>query len=166
MRAIVLEAFGPPDVLQLRSLPDPEPGPGEALVRIAACGVNRRDAWVRRRAPKQGAAAHPWLRHRRDDRGDRPGSRCRSRRQCDVVVYPVLSCERCSSCAAGDSHLCASAGLLGAEVDGGYCELIALDEGRVLPAPPALDLTQAAALPIVYTTAWQMLRRTRLGPGG
>jgi NADPH:quinone reductase len=47
MKAIVIPAFGGPDVLELQDLPTPAPGPGEALVRIAAAGVNYRDVYER-----------------------------------------------------------------------------------------------------------------------
>src|SRR5690606_6051538 len=48
MRAVVLERIGGPEQLSLREVPDPEPGPGEAVVRIAAAGVCGRDLIDRR----------------------------------------------------------------------------------------------------------------------
>ena len=47
MRAIVLSRFGGPDVLELKDLPEPAPGPGELLVRIHASGTNPVDAKIR-----------------------------------------------------------------------------------------------------------------------
>ena len=47
MRAVVVEAHGGPEVLQVREVPDPEPGPGELLVAVAAAGVNFIDAYMR-----------------------------------------------------------------------------------------------------------------------
>jgi len=82
-----------------------------------------------------------------------------------VVLYPVLSCGGCSRCQAGDDHLCSSVGVLGSDRDGGYCEFIAVEESRAFALPPAIDLHDAAAVPIVYTTAWQIVRRCRIGPG-
>src|SRR5262245_26696625 len=43
MRAVVVEAFGGPEVLQLRRIPRPVPGPGETLIRVARAGVNYTD---------------------------------------------------------------------------------------------------------------------------
>ena len=43
----MVEEFGPPEVLTVKETPDPEPAPGQVLIRVHACGVNRRDAWVR-----------------------------------------------------------------------------------------------------------------------
>jgi NADPH:quinone reductase len=47
MKAIQVIEYGGPETLQLRELPTPEPGPGQALVQIAAAGVNFMDIGVR-----------------------------------------------------------------------------------------------------------------------
>lgn len=47
MRAAVMTAFGPPSVLEAHDVPDPEPGPGEVLIRDEAAGLNRLDHYVR-----------------------------------------------------------------------------------------------------------------------
>src|SRR5436190_1083999 len=48
MRAIVLTALGDSDHLKLEQRPDPQPGPGEVLVRLHAAALNRRDVWIRK----------------------------------------------------------------------------------------------------------------------
>lgn len=52
MQAIRIHAFGGPEVLRLDTLPDPAPGPGEALVRLSAAGVNFIDIYFRTGAYK------------------------------------------------------------------------------------------------------------------
>jgi NADPH:quinone reductase-like Zn-dependent oxidoreductase len=47
MRAVLCERQGPPEVMKLVELPDPVAGPGEAVVRLHACGLNHRDVWIR-----------------------------------------------------------------------------------------------------------------------
>ncbi len=47
MRAVLCERQGPPDAMKLIDLPDPVAGPGEAVVRLHACGLNHRDVWIR-----------------------------------------------------------------------------------------------------------------------
>ena len=47
MRAIRIHAFGGPDVLKFEEVPDPAPGPGEAVVRVEAAGVNFIDVYHR-----------------------------------------------------------------------------------------------------------------------
>src|SRR3989442_14340090 len=47
MRAVRCERQGPPEEMKLVELPDPVPAAGEAVVRLYACGLNRRGGWVR-----------------------------------------------------------------------------------------------------------------------
>jgi NADPH:quinone reductase-like Zn-dependent oxidoreductase len=47
MNAIVLRELGGPERLALEQIPDPQPGPGEAVVRLRAAALNHRDAWIR-----------------------------------------------------------------------------------------------------------------------
>lgn len=47
MKAILLRELGAPEKLQLEDVPDPAPGPGEAIVRLRAAALNHRDAWIR-----------------------------------------------------------------------------------------------------------------------
>src|SRR5437016_13567095 len=47
MRAVRCERQGPPEEMKLVDLPDPVPAAGEAVVRLYACGLNRRDVWFR-----------------------------------------------------------------------------------------------------------------------
>src|SRR5206468_12463619 len=48
MQAIVLRDLGGPDRLRLEAAPDPQPGPGEVVVRLRAAALNHRDIWIRR----------------------------------------------------------------------------------------------------------------------
>ncbi len=47
MKAIRVHAFGPPEVMRLEEVPDPQPGPGEVVVRLSAAGVNPVDTYIR-----------------------------------------------------------------------------------------------------------------------
>ena len=61
MKAIRVEKFGGPEVLKLAEVPDPQPGPGEVLVRLHAAGVNPFEAYIRsgQYARAAAAAVHP-----------------------------------------------------------------------------------------------------------
>jgi len=63
MHAVVISEPGGPDVLQWTEVPDPEPGPGEVLVEVAAAGVNRADLMQRQGhyPPPPGASPYPGL---------------------------------------------------------------------------------------------------------
>ena len=51
MKAIVINRHGGPEVLEPATLPDPQPAPGEVLVRVRACALNRLDIWTRQGLP-------------------------------------------------------------------------------------------------------------------
>lgn len=167
MKAIYLERFGGPDVLRFGERPDPVAGPGEALVRVRACGVNHLDLWVRAGLPGldpemphilgndvvgEIVAVGPGVRH------VAPGQR--------TVVNPTLSCGVCPACANGDDNLCRAYDVIGRRRNGGYAELVAVPAANCLPFPEHLSWEQAAAIPLVFLTAWHMLvTRARVRPG-
>jgi NADPH:quinone reductase-like Zn-dependent oxidoreductase len=167
LKAVTLRAHGGPNVLKVEELPEPEPSAGEVRVRVDAVGVNHVDLWVRRGLPHL-KHEYPFLLGA-DVAGsvDAVGAGVRgvSAGQ-PVVVNPVFSCDRCRECLTGHHNLCREFGILGEDRPGGYAEKIVVPAGNVVARPGALDSVQAAAVPVVFMTAWQMLvRKARLQPG-
>jgi len=74
-----------------------------------------------------------------------------------VVVHPGISCGRCEQCREGRDNLCGEFKILGARVEGGYAEYVVVPADNVFAAPPNLAAEAAAALPLVFLTAWHML---------
>jgi len=128
MRAVVIEEPGGPDVLKLREVPDPVPGPGEVVVTTVAAGVNRADLMQREGyyPPPQGAP--PW-----------PGMECSGR--ISAIGADV------SGWQPGD-EVCA---LLSG---GGYAEQVSVPAGQLLPIPAGVTLPDAAALPEAACTVY------------
>ncbi|MGW0231725.1 NAD(P)H-quinone oxidoreductase [Actinopolymorpha singaporensis] len=128
MRAVVLEGAGGPEVLTLRDVPDPEPGPGEVVVDVVAAGVNRADIMQRQGnyPPPPGAS-------------DIPGLECSGR---IAALGPDVD-----GFAVGDEVCALLAG-------GGYAEKVAVPAGQVLPRPEGVSLVEAAALPEAVCTVW------------
>lgn len=165
MNAAVIERHGEPDVIRYRQWPDPDPRPGEVLVRVRACALNHRDIWVRRglretRLPHilgtdiagEVAAVGPAV------SGLAIGSK--------VILLPTLTCGRCGFCLSGADNACPEIKVLGGAVDGGYAELVAVPARNVFPMPGRLAFTEAAAIPVAFLTAWHMLvTRGGLRPG-
>jgi len=83
-----------------------------------------------------------------------------------VLVHPTLSCGYCAQCLAGHDNLCARHDVLGRTKNGGYAEKVAVPALNCLPYPGDLPWEQAAAVPLVFLTAWHMLAtRAQLRPG-
>ncbi|MGL5857578.1 MAG: NAD(P)H-quinone oxidoreductase [Angustibacter sp.] len=142
MRAITTTGPGGPGVLVLQDVPEPVPGPGELLIRVAAAGVNRADVLQRlgRYPPPPGASPLLGL-------------------ECSGTVAAVGDRVAPGTWQAGD-QVCA---LLSG---GGYAELVAVAAEHVLPLPGGVSLVEAAALPEVACAVWSNLVSTaRLAPG-
>ena len=165
--AMVLRTHGGPEVLNRESIDLPEPGPREVRVRVRAVAVNHLDIWVRK------GLAHTKLEypHRlgADIAGEidalGPGARgCKVGDR--VVVSPGISCGVCDKCLAGADNFCRSYKILGENTQGGYARHCNVPDANVLPFPEGLAFTDAAAIPLVFLTAWQMLVvKAKVTPG-
>ena len=142
MRAMVLRAAGTP--LEQAELPDPQPGTGQALVRVRACGVCRTDLHVldgelpRPKLPL--VLGHEIVGEVVSSRGRfEPGDR---------VGVPWLgwTCGECAYCLTGRENLCDRARFTGYDTDGGYAELCVADERFCFPVPDGFADVQAAPL--------------------
>ena len=131
MRVIAIDRPGGPEVLVERTLPDPEPGPGEVLIEVAAAGVNRADLLQR-----QGAYPPP------------PGAPDTLGLECAGVIAAVGPAV--TGWQVGDR--------VAALLDGGgYADRAIAPVTQLLPVPDHLDLVDAAALPEAICTAWSNL---------
>jgi len=142
MRAMVL--IEPRRPLELRELPDPDPQPGQVLLRVRACGVCRTDLHV-----ADGELAEPKLPlvlgHEIVGIVEKGGSRfARGTR----VGVPWLgwTCGVCEYCRAGRENLCDRARFTGYQIDGGYAELTVADERYCFPLPDRYSDAEAAPL--------------------
>lgn len=167
MLAVRFHEHGGPEVLRLEEVPVPPAGPGQVRVRVRACALNHLDIWNRRGMPGRrvplpripGAdvageidAVGPGV------CGLEPGMR--------VVVNPGISCGRCQACLSGQDALCPDYHVLGSRSDGGYAQCVTVPVANILPMPKGLSFDQAAAVPLVFLTAWHMLvTLARVQPG-
>ncbi len=131
MRQVWITRQGPPEVLVVREAPDPAPGPGQVRLRVAACGVNFADVMMR-------LGVYP-----------------------DAPPLPAVPGYEAAGTvdALGEG---APAELLGRTVAvftrfGGYADCLCVPAAAALPLPPGIAPAVAAALPVNYLTAYQML---------
>lgn len=158
MRGYIVRRHGGPEVLEWGEIPEPSVAADEVLVRVRACALNHLDLWVRNGVP--GHAFPLPLVPGSEIAGDveSVGERVEGWSAGDpVLVAPGVSCGHCDRCLAGDDHLCRHYGILGEHRDGGYAELVTVPSRNVLRLPRGLAYVEAAALPLVYLTAWHML---------
>ena len=134
VKAIRIHEDGGPEVLRYEDAPEPEPQPGEVLVRLRAASLNHLDLWVRKGLPSvpkprilgaDGAGI-------REDTGER------------VVINPGLE--------HGDTVT-----VVGEHMDGTHAQLVAIPEANVYPLPDEISFEDAAAFPLVFETAYRLL---------
>jgi len=165
--AMVIRAVGGPEVLERASVPVADPTAHEVRVQIRAVALNHLDIWTRRGLPHL-TYEFP---HRlgSDIAGciESVGSLVTHVRVGDhVVVNPGISCGSCERCLNGEDNVCRAYRILGENTQGGYAQHIVVPAQNVIPIPHDLAFTDAAAIPLCFLTAWQMVvRKGRLQPG-
>jgi len=140
MKAVVVHQYGGPEVLKFEEYPDPVPGPGEVLVRVAATSVNPIDYKRRAGLTKD---FYP-LKF--------PGLI-----GVDIAGTVVKIGPGAEEFSAGDQVF--------AIADNTYAELCVVKAATLAKVPKGLDLVQAAALPLVTTTGNQLLSATGIKAG-
>jgi NADPH:quinone reductase-like Zn-dependent oxidoreductase len=130
MRALVITEHGPPEVLRVQERPDPEPGPGEVLVRVRAAGINFADLMAR-------AGLYP----------DAPKPPC-------VVGY-----EFAGELEQDAGDMPAGTRVMGGCRFGAYSERVAALPSNLIRLPDAWSFAEGAAVPVAYVTAYAGLVR-------
>jgi NADPH:quinone reductase-like Zn-dependent oxidoreductase len=167
MKAIRLMEHGAPGRLEYGEAEEPEPGAGEVMVAVRACGLNRLDLWVEENAlPMKlelpripgceiagevaalGAGVEGWK------AGDR------------VAIQSNLFCGECEFCRQGEESICLRGELLGVQRDGGFAEKVVAPGRCLVSLPEGLDFRTAAGLSLAGSTAMHMLtNRARVKEG-
>lgn len=171
MKAVQLVEFGSPGNpgrFELRELPDPVPGPGEVVVEVHACGLNRLDLWLEENAlpispplPRTTggevsgrvvAIGAPLagdghvIDHPEDWKlGDR------------VAVQSNFFCGTCEFCTRGEESMCLAGYPLGVLRDGGFAEKVLIPARSLVRLDDRLTFETAAALTLAGSTAMHML---------
>ncbi len=156
MKAVRIHQFGGPEVLIYEDVPDPQPRKDQVLVRVKACSLNHLDVWVRKGLPgvKLPHILGSDIAGEVIEVGEYVSGFTVGQR---VLVAPMHFCGHCVKCLAGLQNHCREFTVLGNGVDGGNCELIAVQPSNVIPIRDTLDFNQAASVPLVFVTAWHML---------
>ncbi|HNW92031.1 MAG TPA: alcohol dehydrogenase catalytic domain-containing protein [bacterium] len=161
MQAIVVRGI---DDYVLTELPEPEPGPGEVLLRVAVTGLCRTDLKLIR-------AGHRDLILPRVPGEEVVGTVVRSGVGVGgwaagetVYVYPGRCCGRCASCRSGAENLCADMAIMGFHRDGGFAEYVCAPAASLLRVPDGL-LPEQAVFAEPLSCCLNALELVRLQPG-
>ncbi|WP_373047985.1 zinc-dependent alcohol dehydrogenase family protein [Vulgatibacter sp.] len=145
MRAMVLERFGDPEVLQLKEIDRPSPAPGELLVRVIASGTNPVDAKVRAAGSWAGITLPAVIGYDASGVVEAVGPGAGDFRPGDEVFFtPEIF---------GNEH-------------GTYADYTVVQASIVARKPPSISHVEAAAVPLAGGTAWEaIVRRMQVQPG-
>jgi len=131
MRAVVLNGYGGPEVLAVREVPDPVPGPGEVLVDVVATALNRADLLQRM--------------------GHYPGP------PMEFEIPGLEFAGRVSALGEGCSRWLVGDAVMGIVGGGGYAERLVVHEDQAVRVPANVPLDVAGGLAEVFVTAWDAL---------
>lgn len=145
MRAVLVTE---PGQVAVQEVPDPDPD-GRALLAVETAGICGTDLGI---VDGKIPARFPLvLGHEIVGRVLRPGEHGLVPAGTRVVVNPSTSCAHCHLCHADRRHLCADGMLLGRDGDGGFAELLSIEETQLLPIPDDLAQQDAALLQVLGT---------------
>ncbi len=162
-------AFVAPGAIEVVDRPDPSPGPGEALVRVAFCGICGSDLheFAVSSPPRLAGILNPVMGHELTGTVEATGEGVPlDLRGQAVAVNPSAPCGACSYCTRGAPNLCRTAffGGVGYGRPGGYAEFVTVRADQLLPLPDARFL-RGAALAEPLAVALHLLNRLRFRAG-
>jgi 2-desacetyl-2-hydroxyethyl bacteriochlorophyllide A dehydrogenase len=131
-----------PEQVECRLVERPEPGPGQALVKVAYGGICGTDIMIylgkhpRAKAPLVMCHEFAGTVAAADGEAFAEGT--------PVAINPLLSCGQCYACQHGLAYVCEKLGLVGIDCDGGFAQYVVVPLHTVRPLPETLPLIEAA----------------------
>ncbi|HXK06118.1 MAG TPA: alcohol dehydrogenase catalytic domain-containing protein [Verrucomicrobiae bacterium] len=133
--------------IRVQSIPEPEVGPADVLVRVVSTGICGTDMQIYGgRHPRARAPLVPGheIFGRIADAGNAAGAKWRTGMR--VAAYPLLYCRCCRPCREGNTHVCEKLGLTGIDCDGGFAEYVKVAPHQLIPVPDEVSDLQAAVI--------------------
>ncbi|MCI4325409.1 MAG: zinc-binding dehydrogenase [Thermoplasmata archaeon] len=159
MRGLGFAEHGDRSRVAFVDIPEPQPGPGEVRIRVRAAAFNRLDRHVLTGIPGVPIERPHVLGSDAAGEVDLVGLGVTEVRPGDpVLVNPGLWDGTCESCLAHEESMCRSYRILGEHTQGSATEFVVVPERNVRPVPTGWTFGQAAAVPLVFQTAWRAIR--------
>ena len=157
MKAALFSEFGGPEVVHLREMERPEPGPGEVRVAVRAAAMNHLDLWIRRGLPLKITMPHIGGSDMAGEvdavgagvEGVEPGTR--------VVVDPSLQYDWYDGVPPGQGLPAPEFRIIGEHTQGGFAQYCVVPAANLMAVPREVSFETAAAAGLVSVTAWRGL---------
>ena len=157
MKAAVFR--GPNQPLDVTDVPRPRASAGEALVRVAGCGMCHTDLHYIDHGVKTFKPPPLILGHEAAGIVEELGDGTSDVAVGDRVLIPaVLSCGRCGYCRRGRENLCDNMVMPGNNIDGAYAEFIVVPADQLIPLPESFDLEQACVIADAISTPYHAVK--------
>jgi 6-hydroxycyclohex-1-ene-1-carbonyl-CoA dehydrogenase len=165
MKAAIFHGPGRP--LTIEERPVPKPGPGEILVRVAACGVCHTDLHYLDHGVKTFKEPPLILGHEPSGIVAECGPGAALFKPGERVLLPaVLTCGRCRACRLGRENICESMKMFGNHLDGAYAEYVVSPEKDVFRLPESVPLEEGSIIADALSTPFHAVtRRGEVRPG-
>jgi 6-hydroxycyclohex-1-ene-1-carbonyl-CoA dehydrogenase len=152
--------------MRMEEVPTPEAGPGEAVVRVAACGVCHTDLHYLDHGTPTFKSPPLVLGHEIAGTVAEVGPDVKAVAPGDRVLLPaVLSCGTCRMCRTGRENICENGVMLGNHVDGGYAEYVAAPARDLFHLPEEIPLVEGSIIADAVTTPYHaVVNRGRVRP--
>ncbi len=165
MKAAVFHGTGKP--LAIEEVPTPEPGPGEVLVKVAACGVCHTDLHYLDHGVPTFKKPPLILGHETSGNVAAVGAGVEKWKEGDQVLLPaVYGCGQCVMCRNGRENICENMVMFGNNVDGGYAEYILAPAKDMFLLPDEIPLIEGCIIADAVTTPYHaVVNRGEVKPG-
>ncbi len=157
MKAAVFHAGHEP--LHLEEIPRPEPGPGENVMKVAACGVCHSDLHYIDHDVKTFKKPPLVLGHEASGHVAAVGQGVTSPKEGDAILLPAtFSCGSCFYCRTGRENICANLRMFGNDVGGSFAEYVAAPARDTIPVPKEVPLENASIIADAISTPYYAVK--------
>jgi alcohol dehydrogenase, propanol-preferring len=153
--------------LRMEEVPTPEPGPGEVLIKVAACGVCHTDLHYLDHGTPTFVEPPFILGHEISGTVSALGEGAKGFNEGDPVIIPaVLTCGQCPACRVGRENICYKMRMLGNHMNGGYAEYVVVPTKDLIPVPAHLPLADCSIIADALSTPYHaVVNRGEVQPG-
>lgn len=165
MKAAVF--YGPNQPLKIEEVPTPEPGPGQLLIKTAACGVCHTDLHYIDHGVPTFKKPPLILGHEPSGTVAALGANVSSFKEGDKVLLPaVLTCGQCAFCRTGRENICLSMVMFGNNIDGAYAEYVLAPAKDTFHLPNEIPLQEGSIIADAISTPFHAIKnRAEVKPG-